>query len=172
MLRIIGIITLLIGCIGLGLSLQNRMKDNLSSLNRIRQIFLMLQNEIIYSKASLPEACKRIGERTQEPYKSSFYQIYEIMAQNRGDSFSKVWKDNMSECTALLPLAQNDKNIFLSFGDCAGFMDGKMQADAIEQYIHDLDLSVKKLEEEMAGKSKVIMSLSVMGGLLAVIILI
>ena len=51
-------------------------------------------------------------------------------------------------------------------------IDEKMQADAIEQYMHNLDLSVKKLEEDMANKSKVIMSLSIMGGLLVAIILI
>ncbi|WP_342759759.1 stage III sporulation protein AB [Kineothrix sedimenti] len=172
MLRLIGIIFLVGGSFGLGLSMKNRMKDNLNALYQVQQIFKMLQNEITYSKAPLPEACRRIGSRIKEPYGRAFHDIYEKMLLNSGCSFSEIWKECMKKCLKGTALSEEEKRVCLDFADCAGYMDGKMQAEAIEQYLHRLELSVKKLEEDMINKSKVIMSLSVMGGLLVAIILI
>ncbi len=77
----------------------------------------------------------------------------------------------MEECMKELSVAREDKRNFLDFGNCIGFMDGKMQAGAVGQYMHKLDISIGRMEKEMADKCKVIMSLSIMGGLMLVIIL-
>lgn len=171
MLRLIGILFLMCGSAGIGWSMKNNLKEKLYNVYRIRQIFFMLQNEIAYSKASLPEACRRTGSRLEEPFQSTFYKIYEDMLVNGGSAFSEIWKKNMESCLKKMLLSEADKKVLYEFGDCAGYMDGQMQAKAIEHYIHNLDLSVKKMEDDMANKSKVIMSLSVMGGMLLVIML-
>ena len=46
-----------------------------------------------------------------------------------------------------------------------------MQAEAVEQYIHKLNISIEKMEKDMWNKYKVIMSLSIMGGLMLAIML-
>lgn len=171
MYRLIGISFLMLGSIGLGCSVKNRMKERLSVLQRMLQIFKMLQNEILYSKATIPEACLRISRKTEEPFQTTFCCIYDEMLQNNGESFENVWKKNMKICLSKIPISGEDKRICLSFGSCAGFLDGRMQADALEQYMHGLTRSMEEIEKEIVNKSKVIMSLSVMGGLLAVIIL-
>lgn len=171
MLRIIGIMLLTGGSAGLGWSVRNSLKERLHTLYRIRQILLMLQNEITYSRASLPEACRRVGTRLEEPFGSAFAQIYEDMLANSGCSFYTIWKRNMETCLKSSKLSGEDKRILVEFGECAGYVDGQMQGKAVEHYMHSLDLSVKKLEEDMANKSRVIMSLSVMGGLLLSIML-
>ncbi|WMC92949.1 stage III sporulation protein AB [Kineothrix sp. MB12-C1] len=171
MLRIIGILCLMGGSIGFGWTLRGRMKERLSALYQWEQIFKMLQNEITYSKASLPEACRRIAARSKEPYRKALEGVYEEMAMNNGCSFSEIWKRHMEECLKETVLSKADKKVCMDFGDCVGYMDGEMQSKAFAQYLHRLGLEVKRLEEEIANKSKVIMSLSIMGGLLAVIIL-
>ena len=70
-----------------------------------------------------------------------------------------------------LSIAKEEKQIFMDFGSCIGYMDGDMQAKAVEQYMHKLEIAIGRMEKEMADKCKVIMSLSVMGGLMLVIIL-
>lgn len=172
MLRGIGAFLLLCGSAGVGWTMKNSLKERLRTLYRIRQIFLMLQNEITYSKASLPEACRRIGGRLEEPFHDAFFRIYEDMSANGGGSFSGIWKKNMELCIKGLDISQEDKRILTGFGECAGYMDGQMQAKAVDRYMHELDLSIKKLEDDMVNKSKVIMSLSIMGGMLLAIILI
>lgn len=172
MLRLIGAVCILGGSLGLGWSFVGRMKERLAALYMIRQIFRMLQNEITYSKASYPEACRRIAGKVNEPYKTAFLEIYGQMSANRGGSFRAIWTESMEKCLKALPVSEEERRECLAFGDCAGYMDNRMQAEAIGQYMHSLERSVKKLEDDMTNKSKVIMSLSVMGGLLTAIILI
>lgn len=94
------------------------------------------------------------------------------MSENRGTPFGTVWKCRMEECVCGLVLPVEEKARLVELGGSAGFMDGGMQAQVLEQYIRRLDLSIGKQEKEMADKSRVIMSLSVMGGLLIAVILV
>ncbi len=61
MFRLIGVLLLMAGGIGIGWSVKERLKKNLEDLYRMKQILHMLQNEIEYSRAPLPEACARVG---------------------------------------------------------------------------------------------------------------
>ncbi len=172
MLRLLGICFLSAGCMGLGWSLKERLKKSLEEMYQIRQMMQMMQNEIIYSRAPLPEACLRIAGRTGEPYRKAFAGIHKEMSENRGTPFGTVWKCRMEECVCGLVLPVEEKARLVELGGSAGFMDGGMQAQVLEQYIRRLDLSIGKQEKEMADKSRVIMSLSVMGGLLIAVILV
>ena len=161
MLRLLGIAFLSAGCMGLGWSLKERLKKSLEEMYQIRQIIQTMQNEIIYSRAPLPE-----------PYRKAFAGIHKEMGENRGTPFGTVWKRQMEDCVCGLVLPAEEKARLVELGGSAGFMDGGMQAQVLEQYIRRLDLSIGKQEKEMADKSRVIMSLSVMGGLLIAVILV
>lgn len=171
MLRVAGAVLLMTGCIGSGWSAKERLKKNLDDLYRIRQIFQMFQSEIAYSRAPLPEACMRIGNRLEEPYRSALLSVREEMLADHGESFLNIWDRQIGICMRKLSLAEADKRLLLDFGSCIGYIDGKMQTQAVEQYIHKLDISIGRMEKDMADKCKVIMSLSIMGGLLLAIIL-
>ncbi len=171
MLRVAGAVLLMAGCIGSGWSAKERLKKNLDDLYRIRQIFQMFQSEIAYNRAPLPEACMRIGNRLEEPYRSALLSVREEMLADHGESFLNIWDRQIGICMRKLSLAEADKRLLLDFGSCIGYIDGKMQTQAVEQYIHKLDISIGRMEKDMADKCKVIMSLSIMGGLLLAIIL-
>ncbi len=171
MLRIIGAVLLMAGCTGSGWLAKERLKKNLDDLYRIRQIFQMFQSEIAYSRAPLPEACLRIGNRSEEPYRSALLAVREEMTADHGKSFLDIWNRQIEICMRELSVAEADKRLLRDFGSCIGYMDGMMQTQAVEQYIHKLDLSIGRMEKDMADKCKVIMSLSIMGGLLLAIIL-
>ena len=98
MLRLVGVLLLMAGSIGLGWSIKEKWKASLEVLYQMRQIFEMLQNEIAYSRASLPEACGRIGGRVEEPYRGAFISIRHEMLANRGLPFFTIWKEEMEEC--------------------------------------------------------------------------
>lgn len=171
MLRVVGAILLMVGCIGSGWSAKEGLKKNLDDLYQIRRIFQMFQSEMAYSRAPIPEACLRIGNRAREPYRSALFSIREEMIADYGESFLNIWNRQMKICMRKLSIAGEDKRLFLDFGGCIGYTDEKMQMQAVEQYIHKLDISIGRMEKDMANKCKVIMSLSIMGGLTLAIIL-
>lgn len=172
MLRFLGILCLSAGCAGLGWSWRERLKQGLEESYQAGQMLKMLQSEIVYSKAPLPEACLRIAGKLPEPYREAFLGIHKEMTANYGTTFDVVWRRHMESCTGKLALPAEEKKRLLGLGGHVGFMDGQMQAQMLEQSIRRLELSIERQEKEIKDKGKVIMSLSVMGGFLIALILI
>lgn len=172
MLRLLGIGLLSAGCMGIGWTWKERLRKGLEESYEVWQILKMFQSEIIYSRAPLPEACLRIAGRVPEPYGEAFLEIHKEMLVNRGTTFGEVWRRQMEGCAGKLVMPVEEKKRLLGFGSCVGFMDGQVQAQMLEQHIRRLELSIERQEKEMVNKSRVIMSLSVMGGFMLAVILI
>jgi len=129
-------------------------------------------SEIQYSKATLPECCKRISERQKEPFRSCFLDVYHAMRANSGESFQKVFLLNMEGCLKTLPITSEDREHFLSFVSGESFEDGRMQLRAIERSCELLRLSIQNAEKENKEKCRLAVGLGAMSGLLLVVILI
>lgn len=129
-------------------------------------------SEIQYGKATLPECCKRVGERQKEPFRSAFFQIYQIMHSNTGENFPQVFCTEMENCLKKQPVTGEDREAFLSFAKGESFGDGRMQLRTIERSKELLQLTIGKLEKENAEKCRMAVGLGVMSGLLLVIILV
>lgn len=172
MLRLLGSICLLIGSTGVGWSWRDRFKKELAQLYEIRQIMKMFQSEITYSHVPLQEACRRIGGQVKEPYRETLLQIHGQMLKNSGEDFGSIWRGQIENCMQHLTVGREEQRILYEFGECVGFMDERMQVEVLEQLIDKLQLAIDRQEKELANKCRVVMSLSVMGGMMAAILLI
>lgn len=128
-------------------------------------------SEISYGKTTLPECCRRIGERQPEPFAECFLHIYKSMQENQGDSFSGVFCENMESCLKELPVTEQDREDFLSFAKGQSFEDGGMQLRTIERSRELLQTTAERLEKENAEKCRMAVGLGAMSGLLLVVIL-
>lgn len=106
-----------------------------------------------------------------EPFRSCLGEIYEEMRCNRGLHFGEVFAGKMGRCLEGLPLTPQDRDIFLRFAAQSGFAEGDMQIKWMEQSREQLTRRVELLESELAGRSRVALSIGVMSGLLLVILL-
>lgn len=128
-------------------------------------------SEVRYSKASLPECCRRLSGRLEEPYKGAFEEVCFYMEENTGEEFGQIFCKRMEACFAQLPLRKEEKEIFLQFASGSGFEDGKMQVRSMEQYRDMLQDITVRMEQESGEQSRMALGLGAMGGLLLVIIL-
>ncbi len=162
---------MIMGTTGVAWSYCREQKERLEHLKCIKQIYEFLQNEVSYARASLPEICNLLGQRTPLPFSQAFSEIYREINKNNGRSFEEIWEEQMSECTKKLPLKKNEKEILIEFPRSLGFRDGKGQAEGMDRYVRDASHYIKELEDELKSRNKVIMCMGVMGGIMAVIIL-
>lgn len=172
MLRLLGSICLLIGSVGVGWSWRERFKTELTQLYEMRQMFKMFQSEIIYSHVPLHEACRRIAGQVKMPYRDALVKIHENMLKNNGEAFGGIWQREMDVCMKQLTVRGEERRILYDFGESVGFMDERMQVEILEQLIYKLELAIDRKEKELANRCRVVMSLSVMGGMMVVILLI
>lgn len=155
----------------MGMWYREQFKRRLSVLRQLGEILELLMSEVRYSRSTLPECCRHVAERAGEPFGSCLREIYEEMRRNTGRGFGEVFEGEMRTCLAGLPLTSEDVEIFLRFAAQAGFAEGDMQIKWMEQSREQLAHTVETLESELAGRSRVALSIGVMSGLLLVILL-
>lgn len=172
MLRLLGGICLLTGSVGMGWSWREYLKQEVAQLYEMRQIMKMFQSEITYSHVPLQEACRRISGQVREPYKEAFLKIHEHMLRNNGEKFEEIWKEQIKVCMQQLAVRGEEKRFLYEFGTNVGFMDERMQVEVLEQLMDKLQLAIDRQERELANKCRVVMSISVLGGLMLTILLI
>lgn len=171
MLKLIGAVLVIAGAAGLGLSYRQDLQDRLYHARRLHTILELLESEISYSKASLPEACRMVSGRMDEPYRAGLYKVWEIMSSNQGLAFSFVWKQEMGKCIRDISIGILEKEEFLNFANSNGYADNRMQIKTLEKCRENLGQSIKKQEERMESKSKVVMSMGLIGGIFLAIVL-
>jgi len=172
MQRVVGIIFIIAGCSGLGLVYRQDLCQGLQELRNLKHMLEMLMSEIRYHKSTLPEACRQVGKRTQEPYGSALLSLYDMLREHNGKSFREGWRENMEKCLKKLPVSEKERDMVFGVGECEGFSDPDMQLRAMEQYRDMLESRVKTREAQLHQQGRMAAGLGIMSGLLLVIILI
>lgn len=171
MLKVIGAILVILGSAGFGVVCRQELEQTLHHTTCLKDILELIKSEVEYTKASLPEACRMAGMKTEEPYRSVLVQISEKMRTNTGISFPKVWEQEIGACLSNLPLDKKDKQLFLRFAKSTGFADRQMQLRALEQYSALLTQSIEVQRDNLMKKGKVVMSMGLIGGIFLTIVL-
>lgn len=171
MLRLVGILLLMTGCIGLGYNAVAEEKQRIRELREIRSIMLRIQNEMTYGKRTLPEICNLFGESGEEPYRTIFCMIFQKAQENDGATLERIWMEEMENGIRNLPLKREEKEILKSLPGHTGIADGNMQAAGIGQSLDIITGRIAQADTEYENKSRVIMSISVTAGLFLSILL-
>lgn len=171
MLRVTGMLFVIAGCSGLGFYYRGELYRGLWCMRTLRQMLEMMMSEIHYNKSTLPECCKRVGNRMEVPFSEALLGIYEKVSAQSGDGFTECWKEGMQKCLAGMPISGQEAEMVLGFASCGGLNDCQMQIRAIEQYRDMVDGAVKRREEVLHQQGRMAAGLGIMSGLLLAVIL-
>lgn len=172
MLRIIGAALIISGSTGIGFWYRQRLYTAIGHLRSMKRILEFFMSEIRYGKATLPECCKKVGERMEEPYRGALFAIYEKTAAHDGSTFSEKWITCMTDALVNVPVTQREKEIFIGFSSGCRISDNHMQLQAAAGYRDMLEERIKCREDELQVQGRMAAGLGIMGGLLLTVILI
>lgn len=171
-MRLVGAILIFSGCTGLGLWYREQLLGRIKLLRTMSGILEMLMSEIRYGKATLPECCRELVSRVEEPFRGAFEQIYEETSKEERTSFQEVFGEQMQQAFEKLPLKKEDREVFLTPFCGQGFMDRQMQLQSIEQSLMQLKETIRIQSEEQREKCRLAVGLGVMSGLFLIIIMV
>lgn len=132
----------------------------------------MFISEIRYGKSTLPECCRELATRLEEPYKGALEQACQEFHSMVGVSFYEIFVRKMEQVLGMLPLKDEDRESFLTPFRHQGFQDGQMQIKSLEQGLLQLSDVIQIQKEEQREKSRMAVGLGVMSGLLLIIIMV
>lgn len=170
-MRLLGGMMIVSGCLGLGLWYQSQFIGRLRALRALSDMLELLVSEVRYGKSTLPECCKMLAWRVEEPYRSCLQGICRKMSEQGGASFRKVFCEDMGNCLRTLPLKEEDGQIFLQVFAEQGFQDGEMQIRSMEQGIEQFARIIGEEEREQKEKCRMAVGLGAMSGLLLIVVL-
>lgn len=172
MQKIIGFIMIFAGCSGMGLWYSKQFREQVKTLRAMCRILEMLIGQIRFGRSTLGECCFQLAERVEEPYRSSFFAVYEAACSNQGESFGMLCQARLEADLEKLVVDKADKELFISCFSQRGYEEGRIQIRMIEQTKEELEERLHMLSQENNSKCKLALSLGMMSGLLLIILLV
>ena len=171
LLNVIGALFLVGGCGLVGYYCSMRAAYRTQDLREFKKALLMLASEIEHMRTVLPAACANIAKRVDEPVSKLFEHFSAQLSENEGESAYQLWAQSLDAHKEPAYLAAEDWEEIDGFGKSLGYLDTKMQKNAILNTVSYIDDKVSQLQT-LAGKNRrMFRSLGFIGGLLAVAVL-
>lgn len=171
MIRGIGSIFILSGCMGLGFWYREQIRGRIRALRLLQSIQEVLESEIRYSREPFPVCCLRLATRMMGPCSCAFARIAERMEENDGLHFETVFEEEMEASFQKMPLRREDKEDFFRCILKSGPSDYMLQLKLLEQSREILRRRTDLLVNESLDKSRMAIGLGAMGGFLILLIL-
>lgn len=165
-MRWIGCLLITIGSITFGLRLVygNRMR-----LQDLRQCILALQyiaQEIVYQKNDLIRIFGDTSIHLEGIWKEGFINLQKEFELQRTNSLSEMWKNAFGILISQSFLSYDERKRWLELGHCFGSTNANNQAAMLADTTHYLERQYERLENEIPGRNRTLLSVSFITGIL------
>ncbi|WP_169832945.1 stage III sporulation protein SpoIIIAB [Geosporobacter ferrireducens] len=149
-----------------------RYNHRVQQLRHILHGLQLLETEVLYSSNSLPEAMKRVGERSHSSIANIFLDTAECLFSRKGISLEDAWGRAVEGLGAYSSLQKIDQEVLIDFGKLLGTSDKENQKKNFHIVTLELQKQQKIAEEERSKNEKMCKSLGILAGLAIVIVFI
>lgn len=164
MVRWIGYICILVGCIGIGWYKSEELKKREHELQELQQIFSALQKEMEYTRIPIGEILKTISCKTSETYRCWLEILSKQCSEKGHQTFEMMWKESMKH----LEESRLTREEFADLKQLGGRL---QQPEAIALFLERLEYCMQSTRRENETKRKLYKSFGVMAGVFLVILL-
>lgn len=171
MLKLAGCFLILAGMYGIGWVQCRNMEEHINDLELLHTVFSIVESEVGYNRSILPDGFRKAGERVGGNLGIRLQQMWKRMNDGQGVQFQEIWTDEMEHWLRRSSLKRNERNLISSFAQYIGLTDGYIQTKQLQLIRQELQEAKKLAQEKMGGKKKMVMSVSVTGGLLLMLLL-
>jgi stage III sporulation protein AB len=171
MIKIIGCTAIIFSSWGLGYILGTQFSCRVRELKLLKSSFQMLETEIAYSNAPLPDALESVERRSSIPVKYFFINISKNLKTRIYSSVGEAFEKSLDNTKDKLSLGKEDIEILKSFGHSLGNSDVEGQVKNFKLLLKQLEIQESKAEDARAKNERMYKSLGFLSGLAIVILL-
>ena len=172
LLKIIGSMLVIGGSCVIGFTLSAGYSKRPIQLKILQSLIQMLENEIRFMSSIITDAFERIGRSSDNPVASFFTTTLEYLENEECINIAQAWERSINENISKTALTKEDAEILISFGKMLGNSDIQGQIKNIGFTLQQLILQQQKAEEAKKKYDTMYKTLGILGGALAVILLI
>lgn len=170
--KAIGIVCILLSATGIAIRKNKGLHRQLLELRQLQQLLQLLQGEIRYQCATLPEAFVGCGERLAGTCGSWMERLGKRLLQYEGVSFREIWEEELDVLQKDTMLSKECLINLRQLGGQLSYADRDTQLHGIQLCCMRLDEEEGRLSGELPGKLKTGTGLMILTGCFLVILLI
>ena len=176
-MKYVGLLCMAAAVVAGGFLMAGEWEARMKILLLFRQMMVYLKSRILYSNETLPEALKEVGTRFADEKSGMeaeaglfFLRVEKRMEEERGKSFSEIWKEELDRLPEYLPMRNEDLQALRSLGENLGYADKTTQERTILFYLEQADDSLAFLKKETESRTKLYRSLGMAAGLFILVL--
>lgn len=163
-MKLIGIVCIIAGSTGVGMSCAQDLELRIAELAQIRQLVLLLKGELRYMHQPLPEAFLHLSEKAAYPFREFFIKVAEDMTARKGKTAENIWNQYLQECASGLHITRQEIKELEKLGSILGYLDVEMQINALDYYLEQLELSSLQAQEAYRSRRRLYQYMGILGG--------
>ena len=171
MLKIAGAILVFLGAIGLGSNMNRRIRQHYHQLLELKELILLLGNEMRFLKIPLPQIMKRTAAQTSQPFSDALLHMAAEMEGYQEADAGKIWREVIQKKKSSYLLEEDEFQIFLEAGSILLHDNSYMQGEEIKLFTERISYKIQHAQEELLNRQKVCRYLSAAGGIFLILML-
>ena len=169
MLKLAGMFFIVTGAAGIGRYLMAYLKRHLDQLVECRELFARMDACREYLRLPYAEILRRTAKDRHGIFQEMLLEVADEMEKNREADAGALWKTAFSERKKQILLKEEEKELFLALAETL-LLEGD-HTQAAKMYVLQMEDKIQKAMEEKSEKQKLYGTVSLLGGLLLVILL-
>lgn len=165
MQKLIGSISIILACTGIGFMKSGEANQHLKELEELRKIFVLLRSELTYTKAPFSELFLRLSQKTEGVFQVWLRHLAEHLETRREGTLEEIWSNSVMDCLRESRLNKKELDELCRIGNRLGYM------ETLELYLEQLAIAIENTREELKNKKKLYQSMGIMAGVFLVIVL-
>lgn len=154
-----------------GAYLAAKEKYRLKELEDLERGLILLQSQINYLSAPLPEVLESISWKTEGVIGQAFLEAAERMSARDGSSAEEIWNDVWQKMFPHLFLTTEDLDALLLFGKTLGYLDKKQQESSILLLQHYIQSTLERGKKRLEKNGRLYYGMGSLSGLLLIVAL-
>ena len=142
-----------------------------NQLRKLYGVLLQLKSEILYMSSPLPECFRKMAYHAGVPFQEWLNTLANRLETMEETGFVNIWKEEMDVLYQSGALEKSDLEPLYELSDRLGSIDVEVQVKSIDYALMQLERKHIILQNELGQKKKVIITLSMFGGFMALILL-
>lgn len=169
MLTVVGIVLIIVGCAGIGLSANGRMTRRVAALRSMSAALELLGHELDFRLAPLEEVFSSASQRVTEPASAVFRSCAEKLRTEDRQLMSDIW--SLALRAKLPELEPREIECLQRVGAVLGRFDAQRQQSVVSAAAEQLEEYLREAADERNRKGRLYGTVSAAAGLFLVIIL-
>lgn len=170
--KILGSLLVIFSTSYYGYLLGYKQKKRLFELRCLQKNLYQLRAEIEYGRTPLPEAMGALGRRQDTVFSAFFLSMEERLACFDGNSFYRIWKEEIEKNLQQTELTKQDKSKLILLGETLGYLDQSLQLRNIDLYLRTLEEEMEEENRAQKEKVRLFQLLGILGGIFLSVIMI